>query len=309
MAKSFYTAEEAAKKLGKQPESLTDLVKQGKLREFRDGGEIRYKAEDVDALAGPSESSGSEIVLEPAEDDSSIVLSASGSDVLSLDELEKDEDSGGTAGTAAPGAAKADAEKKKGDTVVSSVGISVFDDDELDEVVDPLAQTAVSDVAGLGVEGIGSGSGILDLTRESDDTSLGAELLEEIYSGEEQQRSAAEDIGSKTSAGLAGVAEAEEVEDVEVLGGPAQEGTPRRAQTLVSVPAAEDAFSSGLTAAMVVATLVMCIGGLASAALVRGVTPSIISMIYGKMLYFAGGSLLLVIIATVVTFFLAKRSS
>ena len=81
-------------------------------------------------MAGPGESGGSEIVLEPAEDDSSIVLSASGSDVLSLDELEKEEDSGGTAGTAAPGAAKGDAEKKKGDTVVSSVGISVFDDDD-----------------------------------------------------------------------------------------------------------------------------------------------------------------------------------
>lgn len=32
-----------------------------------------------------------------------------------------------------------------------------------------------------------SGSGILDLTRESDDTSLGAELLEEIYTGEPQR--------------------------------------------------------------------------------------------------------------------------
>ena len=30
---------------------------------------------------------------------------------------------------------------------------------------------------------IGSGSGLLDLTRESDDTSLGAELLDEIYPG------------------------------------------------------------------------------------------------------------------------------
>jgi hypothetical protein len=58
--------------------------------------------------------------------------------------------------------------------VVPSVGVNVFDDDELDEMVDPLAQTAVIDVAGLGIEGMGSGSGILDLTRESDDTSLGA---------------------------------------------------------------------------------------------------------------------------------------
>ena len=32
----------------------------------------------------------------------------------------------------------------------------------------------------INLEGVGSGSGLLDLTRESDDTSLGAELLDEI---------------------------------------------------------------------------------------------------------------------------------
>jgi hypothetical protein len=45
-----------------------------------------------------------------------------------------------------------------------------------------MAQTNIT--AGIGdqvsLEGVGSGSGLLDLTRESDDTSLGAELLDEI---------------------------------------------------------------------------------------------------------------------------------
>jgi hypothetical protein len=35
----------------------------------------------------------------------------------------------------------------------------------------------------VNLEGTGSGSGLLDLTRESDDTSLGAELLDEITPG------------------------------------------------------------------------------------------------------------------------------
>jgi hypothetical protein len=35
----------------------------------------------------------------------------------------------------------------------------------------------------VSLEGVGSGSGLLDLTRESDDTSLGAELLDEIAPG------------------------------------------------------------------------------------------------------------------------------
>jgi hypothetical protein len=51
---------------------------------------------------------------------------------------------------------------------------------------DPMAQTAISGGSmqdQISLEGTGSGSGLLDLTRESDDTSLGAELLDEIAPG------------------------------------------------------------------------------------------------------------------------------
>ena len=61
--------------------------------------------------------------------------------------------------------------------------VNVFGDDE---DADPMAQTAISSapsVADLNLEAVGSGSGLLDLTRESDDTSLGAELLDEISPG------------------------------------------------------------------------------------------------------------------------------
>jgi hypothetical protein len=63
-------------------------------------------------------------------------------------------------------------------------GIDIFQSDDV-ERVDPSAQTAVSSgvVEQLNTESIGSGSGLLDLTRESDDTSLGAELLDEIAPG------------------------------------------------------------------------------------------------------------------------------
>ena len=122
-------------------------------------------------------------------------------------------------------------------------------------------------------------------------------------------RTAAEEVGAKTSAGLAEVGEAEEAEEAEVLEAPAQEGAPRRAPVAIAAETGTDPLASGLTAAMVVATLVLCIGGLAAAAMVRGVNPSLVSLIYGKMVFFAGGSFLLAIIAAVVTFFLAKRSS
>ena len=58
----------------------------------------------------------------------------------------------------------------------SRAGINVFGDDH--EHVDPSAQTAITGGIReqINLEGVGSGSGLLDLTRESDDTSLGAVL-------------------------------------------------------------------------------------------------------------------------------------
>jgi len=192
--KMFYSLEEVCEKLNLVEDQVKELVRGGQLREFRDAGKVNYKAEEVDALAkaagigGPAGSG--ELVLEPADESgtgapaagsgSGIDLAASsgglGSDMLTLEEADLDDTATGT---------KAE-EDKKDDTVVTSVGVNVFDDEEELEDVDPLAQTVVTEgAAGLGIEGIGSGSGLLDLTRESDDTSLGADLLDEIYPGEE----------------------------------------------------------------------------------------------------------------------------
>lgn len=58
-------------------------------------------------------------------------------------------------------------------------GISVFEDDEVEIAADPMGETRIS--AGVDeLEAVGSGSGLLDLTQVSDDTSLGAELLDVI---------------------------------------------------------------------------------------------------------------------------------
>jgi len=298
MAKMFYTIEEAAAKLGQTVEAIEGLVKAGKLREFRDGSTVRYKVEDVDGLA-PGSSDDSAIVLEPAED-SGVVLAASGSDVLSLAEVESDDPADDTRAT----------QKKdpRGDTAVSSVGVSVFDDDELDEVVDPLAQTAVSDVAGLGLDGVGSGSGILDLTRESDDTSLGAELLDEIYSPEDE---GTVEMGEATRAGLdEAITEPSSTRDEEAseIFSPETATAAGQGRTVTHVSFAPDALSSSLTALMVVVMFVMVFGGLAAASLVRGVTPRIIESIFQNMIVYAGGAAGVAVVASAVTFFLAKRA-
>ena len=50
MAKIFYTIDEACGKLGKNNGQVMDLIKSGKLREFRDRGQLMLKVEDVNSI-------------------------------------------------------------------------------------------------------------------------------------------------------------------------------------------------------------------------------------------------------------------
>lgn len=344
MAKMFYSAKEAAEKLGRNESDLKDLVRAGKLREFRDAGTVNYKVSDVDLLskgappapkpgasgmrsgiaksmgskAGSSISSASqsgEILLEPAEE-SGISLMPSGSDIMSLEAVDADDTAVGTR------MKQKKKEDSKGGSSVPSVGINVFDDDELDEHVDPLAQTAVTDVAGLALDGIGSGSGILDLTRESDDTSLGAELLEEIYTGDEtiEETGGTMEMGDDTRAGLdeaVGVKEtlkeSSSIKRKDKGGGTmvstaVRQRTTTMGPTMTVVEYAPDAVSTSLTAAMAVAVLIMWIAGMAAMAMVQGVTPSLVSWMHANLMIVAGAALGLTGIVAAIAYFIAKRS-
>ena len=50
MAKQYYSAEEARQKLHTDDDGLKLLVRQGRLREFRDAGKLNYRVEEVDAI-------------------------------------------------------------------------------------------------------------------------------------------------------------------------------------------------------------------------------------------------------------------
>lgn len=169
MAKMFYTLDEAAKRLGQSEEAVKQMVATGALQEFRDRDRIMLKRDQVDLVAGDGggdDSSlglGGGVDLEPlslASSSGSNSLGASGSSI-SL----SDSSSGG---------------KKE------ASGISIFDDDL--EVADPNAQTHAN--AARNVEfadkGGSGGSGLLEAAREADDTSLGADILGNVYGGDQQ---------------------------------------------------------------------------------------------------------------------------
>ncbi|MCP4593786.1 MAG: hypothetical protein GY842_23890 [bacterium] len=313
MAKMFYSVQETCDKLSMSEDQIKDLVRQAKLREFRDAGKSNYKVEEVDALAGelsldPSAQSGSgELVLEPAEESTIDVKMGSTGDMMSLEEADLDDTAAGQEGE----------EAKKNGTVVTSVGISVFDEaEEIDGLADPLAQTVVSGASagGLGIEGVGSGSGLLDLTRESDDTSLGAELLDEIYPGDEDE--AAPDMGDSTRAGLEGVLP-DAPEGDEILAGTgvaaaSEDEAESAAPSVTAVTRFEfspDAVSAALTGLLLVAMAVLGFAGLAVAASLRGGSLPVVDFVFGKLWMFGLGALVVTGIAGAVGFVLGKRAT
>ena len=253
MAKMFYTLEEAKGALGKSEDEIKQFAREGRLREFRDGPRLMFKADQVEQLRaelgaggdtvdlGVSDSggmiglvdttgaSGTSITLAEADtghgtgtgmslkEDTAMDLGPSGS----LGGVPSPTRSGSLSGMSSTGTGIPLAGSMSGGTGIplagstaggtgigltsggtaagvsasslsgsmsgrSRGGINVFGTDDVG-FADPSAQTAISSRAanegtGVNLETVGSGSGLLDLTRESDDTSLGA-VLDEIGPG------------------------------------------------------------------------------------------------------------------------------
>ncbi len=171
MAKMFYSLEEAAQRLNKSEDEVRQMASSGQLQEFRDRDKLMFKREQVDLLAGGGKGDSGFIPLAD---------NAGSSIGLSL------EDSGG-AGRGGSKSGSGGIELDEPNPKERS-GISIFDTESTEEG-DPSAVTRISETRGGGdeltLESVGSGSGLLDLTREADDTSLGADLLEDVYKKDE----------------------------------------------------------------------------------------------------------------------------
>jgi hypothetical protein len=305
MAKMFYTLEEAKNALAKSEEEIKQFAREGRLREFRDGPRLMFKADQVEQLKG--ELGGADTVDLGVSDSGGMIglVDTTGASGTSITLSEADTGAGGStmgmrirddsgAGDTAlggslggvpsptrPGGSLAGGSLSGGSVAGGSMsgltgsgislagtgtgmglssggtaagisaggtgtgmslgtgtgislagtgmggtgmgmsgtgvgrgaaggtrsgsGINVFGSDDLD--TDPSAQTAISGGAReqMNLEGVGSGSGLLDLTRESDDTSLGA-VLDEIGPAGTRTVSAI-DTGAGTGTGLAGINE------------------------------------------------------------------------------------------------------
>jgi hypothetical protein len=175
----------------------------------------------------------------------------------------------------------------------SRVGVNVFGDEESGRV-DPMAQTSIGSGIQdqINLEGVGSGSGLLDLTRESDDTSLGAELLDEIS----PSGSMAGGGGGSARRGTVVAADS----------GVAMETPSRGGRSVISPPVyveAADAMSPAMGALALFGAIILIFGIFVLLNAVMGVRPEIVSKMSGPdkagagkgvtYLAFAGGGALL----------------
>ena len=172
-SKSFYTLDEAAKRLGKTASEINAMADKGLLQRVNHEGQIKFRVEQVEVLASDDDA------IDLNDDMGPIGLADSGS--------------------AAP-ISSAPAPKKGGiappddDSVLGLAGTGTAPGmGGLGGLGDSGERTGVSALSGrgkgadnveIGLETVGSGSGLLDLTRDSDETALGAELMDQVYSND-----------------------------------------------------------------------------------------------------------------------------
>jgi hypothetical protein len=277
--KMFYTAEEAAAKLGKSVEDLLAMAKRGEIQEFKQGDKVQFKVEQVNLLAGSDEELG-EIPL-ALED------SRAGSGIDLADSFIQ---------PATPSAPKAPtAPAAKAPSLMDSseeTGISAFE-------ASRFGQKATSD-SGISLETVGSGSGLLDLTRESEDTQLGADLIAQTFE---------DDSSVEPIANASGLFEAAGAES----GGNAVVGTVAPiAGGMALMPMAAEAYDgkwSGLAAGLMIGSVAaMVVIGIIAATMSGGNASWIATAVAENLPVWGGGLLGVTLVAGGVGFFIGKAT-
>jgi len=186
------------------------------------------------------------------------------------------------------------------DTALTGMGTSVLGeaDQDYDITDDTMAETAVpTGTAGttpdvpleeieedVNLDTFGSGSGLLDLSLQADDTSLGG-ILDEIYTAEGEGKEAGEAEGD--SAAVAAEAEQMVAEEETVAPLPAPEISALAAPLIEVAPDAQSntlGMLLFLPLAIVIYTTVVAVAGM------RGVMPSILATVQSFIWYIMGGA-------------------
>lgn len=304
MASTYYKMQEVMDKLGKSEKDVQKLIKQGKLRQYMDAGKPVFKVDEVATLA-------EEIVgLDLTGQSSEVNLELEETSEIKLEpddqEPDKPRDSEGGFGLSQVG------DLTSADTNVGTVGINILSgtDDAYKLTEDTKAETKIGDVdeiesldADSNLESFGSGSGLLDLSLQADDTSLGAVLDDILPTGAEVGEG-----GEPLSEEVGLVGESEQLEEAEkpaaaaaVLNGAAPVAGVGPAIPMVAI-VPEDPASTLYGAMMFLPVAALLLAGIVLTGAIQDVSPSLMKALVGplvadiSLIWFVTGGLALVVL-------------
>ena len=199
------------------------------------------------------------------------------------------------------------------DTAIAGEGIDVLEemdtglqatDDSVIEAKDTTAETPLQEIEeDVNLDSFGSGSGLLDLSLQADDTSLGG-ILDEIYApeaGEDQQ------AGETTGSAVEMAAEAAQMLPDEMLAapGPAAFGAPAIVRAYVEPE--PDTVSNALGIMLFLPLLAIIYTAIVAVTGFKDIMPSIREKIQGAIWYISGGAVVVAVLIVGVAFMLGGK--
>jgi excisionase family DNA binding protein len=313
MAGMFYSIKEVSEKLGKSEDDVRQLVKAGRLREFRDGPNLLFKVDEVNSLM--SDTGLMEVRKETGKSAAPKPQTEPEADSTTSPQVEK---------TAAPTPeTEAEAEEillapetpeKPGeeiqltdaDTQIVEEGIKVLGETDTAEALEgdtggetfkglsgtPAAgkEASLEEIEkDVSLDTFGSGSGLLDLSLQADDTSLGG-ILDEIYTpgGEgKAPAAAAPAAGSAEGSAMEVAAEADQI---------LSEGQFPETPVAPAVGAAQayiepepDAMSNAMGVMLFIPLIAVIYTAIVAVAGFSNMMPTVLKPVQGLIWYISGG--------------------
>lgn len=308
----FYSIKEVSEKLGKSEDEIRQIVKSGRLREFRDGPNLLFKVDEVNSILSDTSFTG--VRPTPAAEKPAALKSeeAEAEDILLSPETPLKEDE--------------ELQLTDADTQIVEDGIKVLGDtDSLSKEgnEETFKSSGLGSGSGLGsdetpgspgkeasleeiekdvsLDTFGSGSGLLDLSLQADDTSLGG-ILDEIYTpgaaGEGKASAEAEPSAEAAAESAQIAAEADQMQFPEP-----QAPSPALA-AMAYAEAAPDAMSNALGVMLFIPLAAVIYTAMVAVAGFSNLNPAILKMSKGFIWYIVIGlavaSLLIMVVGAVV---------
>jgi hypothetical protein len=307
MAGMFYSLQEVAAKLNKTEEEVKEIIRQGRLREFRDGPNLLFKVDEVEALMSDTSIAASRKASAKAKqvtEEDEISLAPESSEGPDEENEPSGADTTATAGKGIDVLGEADGDYKLADDTLSETKI-VPDEGSLDDTLG--ATKAASGEASLeeieedvNLDTFGSGSGLLDLSLQADDTSLGG-ILDEIYTpgGKEGKE------GAEASA-VEVAAEAEQLIPDEGLAEP-ERGPEAPAIAQVYAEPAPDVISNAFGIMLFLPLLAIVYTAIVAVAGFNNMMPAILTAIQRLIWYIVIGAVLAAGLIVGVAFMLSGK--